>query len=588
MTDRQYIRLNTSIATGSNASDLISDENGNIEAKIDLRLPDNFVGQSASSGVKGVEMSTTKMRVSMMNTPIAAFGGHADNIFHNLALNGKTNARIAIWPYLIRDDGVIYKSYYNRSTNTFLEIPNNLETVDKNEYLTSGKIYVYKPSTLEETLAQALTYCLFTSTSPRPQPDLTGTLASEYDWKTGVDYVKVHLAENSFSIQLSTYCGSYYHPPVLYGTPGAYDLQSSWRYNETSPHDTYHRQTFIAYQGRKYRRWEFPAELEYRYPDWSQAELDETTKFDYPVENGELQLQQTPGEEIGASPFPYISSGNEGDGDLPSTLKSSLSIACMVNIVGNKALHDAFPFLPWIKLAKNNSFFDGEDLYVEQQSPGSGVKRPYRIARYKVPDPTAPSEYPTKYIWAYYDDISGEDDYYYVLDAAGIRFERSGIKTSTISYCEEEWEDTLTEDDPRHWVQMTTAGYDLTYTWPNLPTVLISPIQSIVLLMEGVNVNQQVQPINIALPGGSSLTSAIPVIENYYSGATTIRDLHDELVVSKDAFANTPTFTVDPSISTERTIRFRLCYITKDGRLHHLYIPPTGIFTLQVTFCLYY
>lgn len=128
----------------------------------------------------------------------------------------------------------------------------------------------------------------------------------------------------------------------------------------------------------------------------------------------------------------------------------------------------------------------------------------------------------------------------------------------------------------------------LTFTWPNLPVVIMSPIQSIVLVMDGVKVNNQIQPINMRQPGGSSLTTTIPIIENYYSTASSLRDLHDELVIIKDNFTNAPVIRVDPSFGSERTMRFRLQYITKDGNLHHLYIPNNGIFSLQISLCLYY
>ena len=72
MSDREYVKINTSIQTGSNAQNLIEDAEGNVQAEIELRLPDNlFSATNGAKKVDKVELLTTKMRVSMQNTPIA-------------------------------------------------------------------------------------------------------------------------------------------------------------------------------------------------------------------------------------------------------------------------------------------------------------------------------------------------------------------------------------------------------------------------------------------------------------------------------------------------------------------------------------
>ena len=124
----------------------------------------------------------------------------------------------------------------------------------------------------------------------------------------------------------------------------------------------------------------------------------------------------------------------------------------------------------------------------------------------------------------------------------------------------------------------------LTYQWKNIPTVILSPIQSFVLILNGMNVSQEIHPVNIAQPGSSSLTSTIPIIENYYSLATTLRDLHDELVIVKDSYADSAFYKLDTTSGQQRTITLTVKYITKDGRLHQLYIPKNGVFALQLTF----
>lgn len=135
---------------------------------------------------------------------------------------------------------------------------------------------------------------------------------------------------------------------------------------------------------------------------------------------------------------------------------------------------------------------------------------------------------------------------------------------------------------------ITEGGYkgnvNLSFTWDNLPMVVLSPIQSIVLTVRGMQVNQEIQPINMTDPTGSSLVSSIPVIENFYSLAQSLRDLHDELVVVKDSFDDTPTYKVPIRAGCERTITLSAQYIDKNGGLHQIYIPKNGVFSLQLVF----
>ena len=128
------------------------------------------------------------------------------------------------------------------------------------------------------------------------------------------------------------------------------------------------------------------------------------------------------------------------------------------------------------------------------------------------------------------------------------------------------------------------ANLRITYTWDNLPMVVLSPIQSIVLILDGMNVNQEFLPVNITEQTGSSLVSSVAVIENFYSLATTLRDLHDELIVIKDSFNDMATYNVDDASGKERTLTLTAKYITKDGSIHSIYIPPNGVFTVQLTF----
>ena len=129
-----------------------------------------------------------------------------------------------------------------------------------------------------------------------------------------------------------------------------------------------------------------------------------------------------------------------------------------------------------------------------------------------------------------------------------------------------------------------TGNIHLTFTWDNLPIVVMSPITSIVLSLQGIQVQQEYQPINKTEIGGSSLTSSIPIVENFYSLAQSLRDLHDELVVTKEHFTDVANYAMDTSSGKERIITLSAQYITKDGTLHQIYIPKHGVFSVQLTF----
>lgn len=136
--------------------------------------------------------------------------------------------------------------------------------------------------------------------------------------------------------------------------------------------------------------------------------------------------------------------------------------------------------------------------------------------------------------------------------------------------------------------QTYAGNLRLKYEWQNIPTVVLSPIQSFVLVLNGVNVSQEIHPVNINQPENASLVSTFPIIENYYSMASTLRDLHDELVVIKDSYSDSAFYNLDVLGGQERTLTLSMKYITKDGKLHQMYIPKNGIFSLQLTFCLSY
>lgn len=170
-----------------------------------------------------------------------------------------------------------------------------------------------------------------------------------------------------------------------------------------------------------------------------------------------------------------------------------------------------------------------------------------------------------------YNSLIIKDDQYMALRKTVTRQTNSDITTETTT--------TITAIAAEYF-----GNVRLNFIWENLPIVVMSPISSLVLTLNGMKINQETQPINITQGQGSSLTATIPVIENFYSMAQTLRDLHDELVVVKDSFSDCATYTLPPTSGLERTLTISAKYIDKDGSLHQIYIPPNGVFSLQLTF----
>lgn len=174
------------------------------------------------------------------------------------------------------------------------------------------------------------------------------------------------------------------------------------------------------------------------------------------------------------------------------------------------------------------------------------------------------------------------NDYTSIMDIGGSRVYRASLAVDKVN------EINLTRKRSSGYFNGVNQSVKVTTTWENLPNVVMSPIQSFVLTLQGVQVRQEYQPINRVEGNASSLTSSFPVIENYYTLASSLADLHDELVIIKDSFNDQPLYSLPTTAGESRVLKFTLYYITKDGRLHKLFIPKKGIFALQLTFGITY
>ena len=470
MSDTQYLKLNTSINTGSNASTLERNSDGDVKAVIELRLPDSL---SREEDIQSIDLQVSKMRLSLNNLPIALVPVDSQTIRYQFEHNEPitTLMWIGFWAYFVADDGSILPHeqpssgmFYPKSSIVPIRLPLTFETFDIDFAERTGSLPVKRYETLMYALESALNELhslLFSTTYPVTKHTLE---------------CEVNLTADTFSIDYRVVNFFSYNNAFLFGTPGIYTK------GVTSP---------ASYSTLAAVRKEMTIN--------NRSEIDV-----FPTSTGETSLI-------------YGSWG--------------------INIIGNSYLKNLLNFLPWLTSPKRFS-----DLLAFQR--------------------------PLTYGGASYNDT----DLFYILN-------------SVSASAEQYW-------SPAYAKQTATSTYaykflSVLYTWRNVPTILLSPVSSVVLLLDGIGVNPQILPVNMKQKQGSSLTTSIPVIENYFPLVTSIRDLHDDLVISRDAFANTALFTIPASSITERTLRFRAGYITKDGQLFDLFISPTGTFSIQLTLALH-
>jgi len=106
MNDRKYIKLNTSIQTGSNAGQIPEESDGTIPATIQLRLPNNiFSSQDGAQKVDDVSMLTTKFRISMRETPIIQIP--MDEELSSQKQQKISQCKLDVYPFSILQDNVL-------------------------------------------------------------------------------------------------------------------------------------------------------------------------------------------------------------------------------------------------------------------------------------------------------------------------------------------------------------------------------------------------------------------------------------------------------------------------------------------------
>ena len=213
------------------------------------------------------------------------------------------------------------------------------------------------------------------------------------------------------------------------------------------------------------------------------------------------------------------------------------------SICGNQHLRDLLPSLPWIRVDTN------------------------RVSNFNA-----------RYHW---DDSNGGDATLYVLD------------TYKTTYTIEEYPapiyimDTGTAIPQTPQVGTLLKHSQLVLTFEDVSPLSMSSISSFVLMTNGLDASQQIFPVNIT--ANSDASSQIPIIEVYYPLWERIEDKSDRIIVTKDDFTNSPTFSTNNYCSIcDRNITFQLYASTAGGKLIPVSLVPRARFALQITFALYY
>ena len=128
-------------------------------------------------------------------------------------------------------------------------------------------------------------------------------------------------------------------------------------------------------------------------------------------------------------------------------------------------------------------------------------------------------------------------------------------------------------------------GSEIEYNFVESDAVTSSNINSIVLKMDGANLNEQVFPVNISrITMNSAQTTTVPIIQVYYPAWNKPSDLTGDLIVSKDVFSSAAPININPQMLKERSLRFKLYYITSKGEMREVCITETTPFCFKLCF----
>lgn len=294
--------------------------------------------------------------------------------------------------------------------------------------------------------------------------------------------------------------------------------------------------------------------LESRYPN--QLEIIDKYVMDFHVENSRLifRLRKHGNSREIMIPFTDDYFDEAGESRYPPPLchytTNANGVITQMNedtlqgfsFVGNSYLRDLFPGLPWIRIPQKS-------LIEFDPTTGNGQT-----------------------IWGWDEFCDPSDTDIYVLDTTGMTF----------SWAEEE----LYQDSDN---SLVIHSKPATYKMDSLNLISLVPVSAFVVMINGLTITPQTYPVNINPANVSSAQiTSVPIIEVYYPLWDSIDDLSTSMIVSKDAFTNAAPFVLTPDSLRERNLTFEVYYITTDGAMHILTIPPGTAINLQICYAVKY
>ena len=247
---------------------------------------------------------------------------------------------------------------------------------------------------------------------------------------------------------------------------------------------------------------------------------------------------------------PVVKQAYTPDGDIYPYFTDSQIFG--YSLVGNKVLRDLLPGFPWIKVRNDKLpvFRLSNDVPLGQSIPG----------------------------WSEFGDT--EPNNFYVLNLWDLDF----------TWGAEETYIHRNQSGPPYTGEFYTVKvHPGVYTFTGVNLLSITNITSFVVMINGLTITPQTFPVNINPANtGAAQNTTIPIVEVYFPLFNSIEDLSTNLIVSKDAFTNAAPFVVTPDALLERNLVFEVYYITRDGGLHLLTIPPGTSVSLQICYSITY
>lgn len=215
------------------------------------------------------------------------------------------------------------------------------------------------------------------------------------------------------------------------------------------------------------------------------------------------------------------------------------------SLVVNHVIRDLFPSLPWIE-------YDNDELVKWADHPALCDEIPG---------------------WT---DRNDGDSKFYALD------------TTAASLSVDQYANECTfKGDASSSQRILTSNVN--FSFMNVSFLSVIPVMCFCVTLDGIGMSKQSFPVNISQPTASSaLTAQLPILEVYYPFWQDLKDLSTNLIVVKDAFSNTAPIVLDEAAIHERNIRVTVHYVTKDGWIHKLTIPPSSYFSFQMCFSIFY